>query len=412
MPKTGGNPYISGGETKGSVKLPGKGTKVVVAMSGGVDSSVAALLLQQQGFEVIGVALQTTDYSKYGAGDSGGTCCSVKDMEDARRVAEAIGIPFYVLNTEKTFDSVVVNYFVNEYLQGRTPNPCIMCNTKVKFNHLYKKAMDMGADFVATGHYAKVTSEPGLGYCLWKSTDTEKDQTYFLFNLTQSQLERTMFPIGHLKKPQVRKIAADHHLPVAEKPDSQEICFVPGNDYAKFIRSKTPEKLRRPGYITSKKEVVLGKHDGIFNYTIGQRKGLGDAVGQARAMGLEESEPLYVTKLDPARALVIMGPESDLMKWGLSVTGAHWIVPPQLQTSRRVTVKIRHRAEVADAEIRSFGDNRIEVRFTAAQRAVTPGQACVFYEGNLCLGGGWISEAINVPVENRPSKTEELTAGA
>jgi tRNA-specific 2-thiouridylase len=224
---------------------PGSGKKVVIAMSGGVDSSVAAILLKEQGYEVAGLALQVTDYSKYRKDDDTGTCCSIKDMEDARRVAEALHIPFYVIDTEKTFDRNVVDYFINDYLQGRTPNPCVMCNTKVKFHHLYRKAMEMGADYVATGHYARVVHEEGIGYSLFKGIDKNKDQSYFLFNLTQSQLERTLFPVGMLTKDKVREIAKKFKLPVAQKPDSQEICFVPSDDYKKFIMDRTPPQQRR-----------------------------------------------------------------------------------------------------------------------------------------------------------------------
>jgi len=409
------NPYIkskdqpkSGG---GRGILPGAGKKVVVAMSGGVDSSVAALLLKNQGYEVVGIALQTTDYTKYrdDAGEGGsGNCCSIKDMEEARRVAEIIGIPFYVLDTEKAFDSQVVNYFVNEYIQGRTPNPCVVCNTKVKFNHLYKKAMDMGADFVATGHYAKLSNEPDLGYVLWKSTDQAKDQTYFLFNLTQNQLFKTLFPIGHLTKPEVRRLALEHKLPVAEKPDSQEICFVPGNDYAGFISKRVSPSLVKYGFIITKDQKVITNHEGIHHYTVGQRKGLGGAINMAKLMAMENADDFYVTAIDPIKAHVVVGPSQDLMKWGLLCNHVNWIVPPDLRKARRLQVKIRHRAEMAECEVRMLGDSQCEVRFEKAQRAITPGQACVFYDGNMCLGGGWISEILDVEIQDRVKPRDQL----
>lgn len=394
------NPYV---KTAGSGKsLPGHGKKVVVAMSGGVDSSVAAALLKEQGYEVIGIALQTTDYSKYLSDDSGGSCCSVKDMEDARRVAEKLDIPFYVLDTEKTFDRNVVDYFVNDYLQGRTPNPCVMCNTKVKFNHLYRKAMDLGADYIATGHYAKVSHEPELGYCLWRSQDDAKDQTYFLFNLTQAQLERTLFPIGHLTKPEVRKLAEGFGLATAEKPDSQEICFVPNNDYAKFIVDRTAPTQRKAGYIVTQDNRILGEHDGVFRYTIGQRKGLGAAFDKAKQLGVPNADALAVVKLDTFRGLVILGDEKSLQQWGLLVTNVNFIVPAKLTKPRRVQVKVRYRAASVEAELRMLGDQRAELRFFEAQKSITPGQACVFYDGKLCLGGGWIQEGLPVLESERP----------
>ena len=345
---TATNPYI---KSNTGHTLPGHGKKVVVAMSGGVDSSVAAALLKEQGFDVIGIALQTTDYSKYLSDDSGGSCCSIKDMEDARRVAEKIDIPFYVLDTEKTFDHNVVDYFVNDYLQGRTPNPCVMCNTKVKFNHLYKKALDLGADFIATGHYAKVSKEVDLGYCLWRSTDEAKDQTYFLFNLTQRQLERTLFPVGHLTKPEVRKLAETFGLLTAEKPDSQEICFVPANNYSKFIEGRTAPTQRKAGYIVTVDNRVLGEHDGIYKFTVGQRKGLGAALDRAKQMGVPNVDELAVVKLDPLKGLVILGDDKALQQWGLLVNHVNFIVPPDLRAPRRIQVKVRYRATSVEAEL-------------------------------------------------------------
>ncbi len=385
---------------------PGRDKTVVVAMSGGVDSSVAAALLKEQGYQVIGIALQTTDYSKYRNDNTGGTCCSIQDMEDARRVAESLKIPFYVLDTEKTFDSEVVDYFIQDYLQGRTPNPCVMCNTKVKFNHLFKKAMDMGADFVATGHYAKVSREPELGYCLWRGEDAAKDQTYFLFNLTQNQLSKTLFPVGHLVKTDVRRLATEFRLPVAEKPDSQEICFVPGNDYSGFIESRTAATLRKPGYIVTQDKVILGTHNGVFHYTIGQRKGLGDALDKAKALQVPHAPDLYVVQVDAMRNLVVLGPESALKQWGLTANRVNWIAPPDLYREKLLKVKIRSRHEAVPALVEQILGNQVRVRFLDPQRAITPGQACVFYDGNLCLGGGWIQDPLHLTAEERASREQ------
>jgi tRNA-specific 2-thiouridylase len=378
-------------------ELPGSGKKVVVAMSGGVDSSVAAVLLKEQGYEVAGLALQVTDYSKYRKDDEGGTCCSIKDMDDARRVCEAIGIPFYVIDTEKTFDRAVVDYFVSDYLQGRTPNPCVMCNTKVKFHHLYRKAMEMGADFVATGHYARIQHDAKVGYCLLKAIDKAKDQSYFLFNLTQSQLERTLFPLGSMTKDKVREIAARFHLPVAEKPDSQEICFVPGNDYKKFIDARTPPEQRHEGLIVTEEGVVLGNHDGIHHYTVGQRKGLGAALDLAQKMDLAKAHDFYVTRIDAEKRRVILGPSSDLAKKGLIASNVNWIVAPDLSRVQNFEAKIRYRADLVSADVRQLADNHVQLTFKEAQKAVTPGQACVFYSGELCLGGGWIEGGVDHP---------------
>jgi len=390
-----------------SRERPGDGKSVVVAMSGGVDSSVAALILKEQGYDVIGLALQVTDYSKYRSEEESGTCCSLQDMEDARRVAESIGIPFYVVDTEKSFDGQVVDYFVAEYLQGRTPNPCVMCNTKVKFNSFFRKALELGTDYIATGHYVRKSFDEGLGYCLLRGEDHDKDQSYFLFNLTQRQLEKTLFPVGGMKKEKVRQLAKTHKLPVADKPDSQEICFVPGNNYKKFIEERTPESQRHEGLIVTGKGIVLGNHEGIHNFTVGQRKGLGAALDLASKMGIANTEDFYVTKIDPVRRHVHLGPSRELEKAGLVVGQVNWTVAPKLEKARWMDVKIRYRAETARASVKMMGDNAVEVRFEKPQRAITPGQACVFYDGEVCLGGGWILTSLEVQADERPSEARQ-----
>jgi tRNA-uridine 2-sulfurtransferase len=353
--------------------------RIVVAMSGGVDSSVAAALLAEQGHEVIGVSMQLYDQSD--GRSSFGSCCSLDDLHDARRVAAAINIPHYIVNFERHFDEHVVSNFVREYAAGRTPIPCAHCNSDLKFATLLDRARGFGADVVATGHYARVERDPAKGrFLLKRGADAAKDQSYFLFSLTQEQLARALFPIGGQAKDAVRGYARARRLPVADKPDSQEICFVPDGDYAAFV-AKHADAAPRDGAIVDEDGRVIGGHAGIHRFTVGQRKGL----GLPNATGA----PLYVVALRPADQQVVVGPRASLERVRLSASGVNWIVETPVD-SMRVTAQIRHRHQPAPAVVRALPDSRAEVTFDAPQIAVTPGQAVVFYEEDVVVGGGWI----------------------
>jgi tRNA-specific 2-thiouridylase len=359
---------------------PGK--RVVVAMSGGVDSSVAAALLQERGCEVIGITMQIWDYSSFAAadGESFGTCCSLDDVQDARRVADSLGIPFYVVNFEKEFAKSVIDRFCDDYFRGRTPNPCVLCNQVLKFETLLHRSRELEADYLVTGHYARIVREHGR-YILRKGLDPAKDQSYFLYTLTQKQMQFIRFPLGTLTKEDVRGHAARLGLRVAEKPESQDICFVPDGDYVRFL-----EEQRGAGSMNG--EIVhvggerLGDHQGTYRYTIGQRRGL----------GLSWPEPLYVVAIDAPNRRVIVGEKSCLSTAGCRVENLNWIIPPPDQAfSAACRIRSRHR-EVR-AAITAHHDGSVEVRFKVPQQGVTPGQAAVFYDGDRVLGGGWIAEA-------------------
>jgi tRNA-specific 2-thiouridylase len=351
--------------------------RVVVAMSGGVDSSVAAALLAEQGHEVIGVSMQLYDQSE--GQTSFGSCCSLDDLHDARRVAAAINIPHYIVNFERQFDAQVISNFVREYAAGRTPLPCARCNSDLKFATLAERARGFDADAVATGHYARVERREDGRYLLKRGVDPAKDQAYFLFSLTQEQLSRAMFPVGDRPKDLVRDYARRLRLPVADKPDSQEICFVPDRDYASFVASRAPD-LRRSGVIVDEQDRVIGGHQGIHRFTVGQRKGL----------GLATSKPMYVLELRPAAGQVVVGPRSSLERTSLEASAVNWIV--EMPASEiRVTARIRHRHADAAATVLPLGADRARVTFDQAQVAVTPGQAVVFYDGDVVAGGGWIA---------------------
>jgi tRNA-specific 2-thiouridylase len=353
--------------------------RIVVAMSGGVDSSVAAALLREQGHEVIGLSMQL--YDQRGAENGAatfGSCCTIDDLHDARRVASAIGIPHYIVNFERQFQDTVISNFVREYATGRTPLPCAHCNSDLKFSTLLERALGFGAGHVATGHYARVEERNGR-WLLKRSLDAAKDQSYFLFSLTQEQLSRAQFPVGDLTKPRVRDEARRLGLAVSEKPDSQEICFVPGGDYASFVEARRPD-LARTGAIVDEQGRKIGEHEGVHRFTVGQRKGLGIAA----------PAPLYVLKLEPDTGTVIVGGRASLEQAALEASGVNWISGDAPADWTRVTAQIRHRHTPAPARVRALGDARAELAFDTPQAAITPGQAVVFYDGEVVVGGGWI----------------------
>ncbi len=352
--------------------------RVVVAMSGGVDSSVAALQLVEAGHEVIGLSMQLYDQQE-GASRFGG-CCSLDDLHDARRTAAALGIPHYIMNFERQFETAVVSVFVREYAAGRTPIPCVQCNGDLKFAHLLERAAALEADCVATGHYARRTgAAPGQRHTLHRGLDAAKDQSYFLFTLTQRQLARALFPIGHLRKEEVRALARRGGLPVADKPDSQELCFVPDGDTAGLVEAREPA-VATPGPIRDRHGREVGRHDGVHRYTVGQRKGL----------RLSTSVPLYVLDIDAAANAVTVGPRDALDRTRLTASSVNWVSGAPPDGSGRLTARIRHRHPDAPAQIEPLAEDRVAVRFDEPQRAVAPGQAVVFYDGDTVLGGGWI----------------------
>ena len=363
--------------------------RIVVAMSGGVDSSVAAALLAEQGHDVIGLSMQLYDQSE--GQTSFGSCCSIDDLYDARRVAAALDIPHYIMNFERQFQEQVVSNFVDEYAAGRTPLPCAHCNSDLKFATLAERAQALGADAVATGHYARVeptgrASDAGAlsgqaRYVLKRGVDAAKDQSYFLFSLTQAQLARAVFPVGDRPKQAVREYARLRKLPVADKPDSQEICFIPDNDYRGFVEKQLPDT-DRAGLFIDERGAVLGGHAGVHRFTVGQRKGLG-------LTSSPSGTPLYVLALRPADQQVIVGPRSSLERTTLSASGVNWLVETP-QSAVRAAVQIRHRHQAAPASVRATGPGQAAVTFDTPQIAITPGQAVVFYDDDVVLGGGWI----------------------
>lgn len=355
--------------------------KVVIGMSGGVDSSVAAYLLKEQGYEVIGIMMKLAPDDPEYAENEGG-CCSLSAVLDARRVADKLEIPFYVMNFKRPFQTLVINNFVDEYFSGRTPNPCIMCNKHIKFEELLRKAMALGADYIATGHYATIENVNDR-YLLKRSQDDKKDQTYALYTLTQEQLAHTLMPCGSYSKTEIREIAEKIGLEVFRKKDSQEICFVPDNNHGRFIEKFTGKTLS-PGKFVDKNGNVLGTHKGIVYYTIGQRKGLGIALGK----------PMFVTDIIPEKNQVVLGDEEDIFKTELIAKDINLISFDKFEGEIKVTAKVRYSAKPAAATITQLDNDKVKIKFEEKQRAITKGQSVVFYDGDIVVGGGIIDEIL------------------
>jgi tRNA-specific 2-thiouridylase len=365
--------------------------KIAVAMSGGVDSSAAAAILKEQGHELVGFTMQLWNQNRGISVDENGEslpsrCCSLDDVYDARRVAEELGFPFYVLNLEREFERDVVQPFVTSYLNGETPIPCVACNSRLKFASLDRLALSLGCEKVATGHYARVQFDPASNrYQLLRGLDPQKDQSYFLWELTQDQLSRSMFPLGEMSKPEARAAARRSELAVAEKSESQEICFVPDGDYAGFIdrylaAEDQTERLPGVGEIVSSSGEVLGTHAGIHHYTVGQRRGI----------GISNPLPLYVTGVDATTNRIVVGNQDELLGDEFVAAGVNWIAFADPTEPMRAEVRVRYRHTPEPATITHLPDARVRVKFDEPQRAITPGQATVFYRGNEVVGGGWI----------------------
>jgi len=349
-------------------------------MSGGVDSSTAVWLLKEEGYEVIGATMCIGMLDKTQGGPA--RCCGLADIEDARRVALQLEIPFYVIHLREEFEKEVIQYFCEEYLKGRTPNPCILCNEKIKFGIFLEKALELEADFIATGHYARVDFDEKVGrYSLRKGRDRRKDQSYVLFSLTQGQLHQTLFPLGEFRKEEVRKKALQLGLRVHDKPESQEVCFIQETSYHSFLTERLKESID-PGPILDKDGKVLGRHKGIPFYTIGQRRGL----------RLAKGKPLYVIGIDRGKNAIIVGGEEEVYSRTFKVDSVHWMIPPPMIASMNAQVKIRYNHPGSEAFLTPQKEDEVEVKFQSPQKAITPGQAAVFYDGEIVLGGGWIKE--------------------
>lgn len=349
-------------------------------MSGGVDSSVAAYLLKEQGYDVIGVTMQIWQDEEEAVQEENGGCCGLSAVDDARRVAASLDIPYYVMNFKAEFKKNVMDYFVAEYLKGRTPNPCIACNRYVKWESLLKRSMEIGADYIATGHYAKITELSNGRFALQKSVTAAKDQTYALYNLTQYQLSHTLMPVGDYSKEEIRGIAEKIGLRTANKPDSQEICFIPDNDYAGFIDREATGLVPPPGNFVLTDGTVIGQHKGITHYTVGQRKGLGIAMGR----------PVFVTEIRPGTNEVVIGSNEDVFGTTVYAKNLNFMSIPDLEGDLEVIGKIRYSHKGAPCTIRKVEADKIVCQFHEPVRAITPGQAVVFYDGDIVVGGGTI----------------------
>ena len=353
--------------------------KVVVGMSGGVDSSVAAYLLKEQGYDVIGVTMQIWQDEEETVQEENGGCCGLSAVEDARRVAAALDIPYYVMNFKKEFQKYVIDYFMDEYLNGRTPNPCIACNRYVKWEALLTRSMEIGADYIATGHYARIDVLPNGRYAIKHSATRMKDQTYALYNLTQDQLKRTLMPVGEYSKEEIRAIAEKIHLKVASKPDSQDICFVPDGDYAEFIRRESKKEVPEGNFVSTDGK-ILGRHKGITHYTVGQRKGLGLSLGH----------PAFVLEIRPETNEVVIGTNEESMTRFVKANRLNFMGVEDIEGEMRAFGKIRYNHKGAPCTVKRTGEDEILCTFDEPVRAVTPGQALVLYDGDYVLGGGTI----------------------
>jgi tRNA-specific 2-thiouridylase len=357
--------------------------KVVVGMSGGVDSSVAAYLLKEQGYEVIGVTMQIWQDDERSLIEENGGCCGLSAVDDARRVANVLDIPYYVMNFKEDFKRDVIDYFVKEYKEGRTPNPCIACNRYVKWESLLQRSLAIGADYIATGHYAKVVQLDNGRYTLKMSKTSRKDQTYALYNLTQDQLSRTLMPVGDYTKDEIREIAENISVRMANKPDSQEICFVPDNDYAKFIEDYSGDVFEQGNFVDTKGQII-GRHKGIVHYTIGQRKGLGLNLGR----------PGFVVDINPETKEVMIGTDTDVFSSGCVATDINLMAIESIDREQEFTAKIRYSHKPAKCKVQLRDDGKLECIFEEKQRAITPGQAIVLYDEDIVIGGGTIIKRI------------------